>query len=295
MSPAHHQNRRGILAMVIAMAVFTTNDTAMKLALREFPVGQAMLVRGLFALAITVTVVTASGHLDKLRLLLRPAVILRAGFEAVGAVMFFTCLKRLALADLVAITQATPLIIAAYCAATGIAPMGWRRWAAVLTGFAGVLLIVRPGGSGFDPFLGVAVLSATFVAGRDLATRQIASEIPSTVILVTTSVAVLAIGAALSATEEWVPLRPGPVGLLAFASVFVSLGHFFAIVAFRDVDVAVVSPFRYSVMVWAVLAGLLVFGEQPSAATLAGSTLIVGSGLYTIHRERLRAKAISGR
>jgi drug/metabolite transporter (DMT)-like permease len=295
MTPTPTQNRRGIIAMVAAMAVFTANDTAMKLALVQLPVGQAMAVRGLFALVICFALIFASGHAGKVKMLVRPVVVMRAAFEATGAIAFFTCLKLLPLADVVAITQATPLIIAAYCAATGLAQMGWRRWAAVIVGFSGVLVVVRPGASAFDPTMLVAVVAAMLVAARDITTRAIPSGIPSMVVLFSTSVAVLLSGGALGATETWVPLDRTSIALLGAASLLVTLAHYCAITAFRDVDVAVVSPFRYTVLIWAIVAGMLVFGEYPNGLTLVGAALIAGSGLYTVHRERIQATAAAGR
>jgi drug/metabolite transporter (DMT)-like permease len=293
MLPALSPNARGILAMVAGMAVFTANDATMKLALVKLPVGQATAVRGVIALTLSLGLVVGMGHWSQIRTIARPIVALRAICETLGALAFFTALKGLTLADLVAITQSSPLNIAAYCAVSGLAPMGPRRWAAVLVGFIGVLIVAEPVGHS-DPMMGVALLAAAFVAARDIVTRKIPAGIPSMLVLCSTSLAVLIGGLVMGASETWQPLDLRSLGLLATAAVLVNGGHFLLIVAFRGVDMAVVSPFRYSVMIWAIIAGYLVFGTSPSAMTLAGAALIAGSGLYTVHRERVLARRAAG-
>ncbi len=287
--PTPAQNRRGILAMVASMAIFTANDTFTKLARVDLPVGEVLFIRGVFAGMVSLALVVAFGETRKMHLAFRAPVLARAGMEAAVAFTFILAIGHMPLADLTAIMQTTPLLIALYCALTGIAPMGPRRWAAVLVGFLGVLLVVKPGGAGIGLDTALALGSAVLVASRDMVTRRLDDAIPSVVVLFATSVIVAAAGGALSMVENWKPVSVGTVAMLGLAGFCVAVGHLFAIIAFRSVDVAVVSPFRYSVMLWATLAGFLVFGDVPDAAALAGAALIAGSGLYTVHRERIRA------
>ena len=279
--PTPAQNRRGILAMVASMAVFTANDTFTKLARVDLPVGEVLFIRGIFAGLVSLALVVAFGETRKLHLALRAPVLARAGMEVAVAFTFILAIGHMPLADLTAILQTTPLLIALYCALTGIAPMGPRRWAAVLVG--------KPGAAGIGLETALALASAVLVASRDMVTRRLDPAIPSVVVLCATSVIVAAAGAALSMVETWKPVSGGTVAMLGVAGVCVAVGHLCAIIAFRGVDVAVVSPFRYSVMLWATLAGFIVFGDVPDAAALAGAALIAGSGLYTVHRERIRA------
>ncbi|WP_406856952.1 DMT family transporter [Alsobacter sp. KACC 23698] len=284
------QNRRGVLAMLAAMAVFTTSDALMKLVRTALPPGEVVFVRGLFAVLFSVALLVGMGHVRDARRVLAGPAALRAGVEAIVALCFVTALGHMALADLTAIGQSSPILIAVFCAVTGLEPMGWRRWAAVLTGFAGVLLVVRPTGESFDVYTLVALLSAVFVAVRDLVTRRIHPSVPTAAVLAATSTAVCAAGAVLGLAEDWIAPTPAQWAGLGGAGLAVALGHLCVITAFRGVDVTVVSPFRYSVIVWAILAGAAVFGEIPDATTLAGATLVVGSGVYTVHRERIRAR-----
>ena len=289
LQPTPAQNRRGILAMVASMAIFTANDTFTKLARVDLPVGEILFIRGVFAGIVSLVLVIAFGETRNLHLALRAPVLARACMEAAVAFTFILAIGHMPLADLTAIMQTTPLLIALYCALTGIAPMGPRRWAAVVVGFLGVLLVVKPGGAGIGLDTALALGSAVLVASRDMVTRRLDPAIPSVVVLCATSVIVGSAGAALSLVESWKPVSGGTVAMLGAAGVCVAIGHLCAIIAFRGVDVAVVSPFRYSVMLWATLAGFTVFGDVPDVAALCGAALIAGSGLYTVHRERIRA------
>ncbi|MCP8940043.1 DMT family transporter [Alsobacter sp. SYSU M60028] len=286
-------NRRGIVAMLAAMAFFVANDAMTKLARETLGAGQVMAVRGVFALAITLALVAWMGEAGRLRLVLRPRVLGRATSELAVATLYIIALGFMPLADLIAVMQSTPLLIAVYLAFTGLEPMGWRRWLSILVGFAGVLLVVRPGGSSFDIYTVAAFGSAVLVGVRDLATRRFGSDIPTVLILFSSVVLVMAGGVAMASYEGWRPLSPSVAGVLAGAAFFVVLGNYAMITAFRNVEVAVVSPFRYSVIVWGALAGYLVFGEVPDLFAALGACLIVAAGVYTVHRERLRARAIS--
>jgi drug/metabolite transporter (DMT)-like permease len=282
-------NRRGIVAMLLAMAFFVANDAMVKLAREGLQSGQVMTVRGLFAIAITVGVVLWVGEFRRVRLMLRRRLLFRGLVELSLAGLYIVALGHLPLADLSAILQSTPIIMALWLAVTGAERMGWRRWTAVVVGFLGVLLVVRPGGGSFDVYAIIAFVSAALVAVRDLTTRRFGSEVPTVLILLSTVLMVTAGGATLSLFEEWRPMSAPVVALLAAAAGFVVLGNYAVITAFRNVEIAVVSPFRYSVILWAALAGFLVFGEIPDLMGAAGALLIVASGVYTVHRERLRA------
>ncbi len=288
-------NRRGIISMMLAMAFFVTNDTFMKLAREELPAGQVMAIRGIFGAVFTAAFVVAMGEARRARMVLRGSVLLRGSLELAVAVCFIIALGHLPLADITAMGQSAPLLLAAYVAVRGQERMGWRRWSAVFIGFLGVLLVVKPGGAGFGIYSVLGILAAVLVAGRDLATRRIPREIPTVLILSTTAVLVPLGGLAMGLVETWRTPSWPVVGHLALAGLFVTLGHYFVIGAFRGVEIAVVSPFRYSVVLFAVAYGLVVFGEVPDTLGAIGTMMIVGSGLYTLHRERIRRREYATR
>jgi drug/metabolite transporter (DMT)-like permease len=285
-SPA--ANRRGILAMLAAMMFFIGNDTLLKLAASTYPPGQIMAIRSGFASLMALGLVAGSGELGRLRSLGSPVVLGRACLEAIVAFLYITSVSHLALANITAISQATPIILTLMTVAFGIERVGWRRWCAVFVGFAGVLLVVKPSPTGFDIYGWIALAAAAVVAGRDLVTRLIGDHIPSVVVTLSTTSAVGLAGLLVGLGEEWQPLATREVLLLLSAAVLVTLGNLAIIVAFRGGDVSVVSPFRYSIVVFAVALGFLVFGEWPDAIAWLGTALIVGSGVYTMHGERLR-------
>ncbi len=290
LSPAG-ANRRGIVAMLAAMTLFTGNDTILKVATAQLPTGQIMAVRGVFAMAIVFGLIAARGEIRHLAHIGSPRVIGRAALEAVIACLFILSLASLPIANITAILQATPLIMTLIAVLLGLERVGWRRWSAVAVGFAGVLLIVRPSVSGFDAYAAIGLLTALLVAIRDLVTRSIGGHIATTVVTFSTTATVTLLGLGLSFAEDWQPLGWRELALLATAAFFVSLGNMAIVRAFRVGEMSVVSPFRYSIILTSLLAGLVVFGEWPDLVAGFGIALIVLSGVYTIHREQTRARA----
>lgn len=281
-------NRRGILFMLAAMTLFVCNDTLMKLAREVYPAGQALTLRAVFAVAIGIALVFVVKENDRLAMALKPRVILRGLLEAASALAFSWSLGLLPLATMTAINMASPLLIVILAVALRIENVGWRRTLALIVGFAGVLIVVRPGADSFGPAAIVALISTVFTAGRDLATRMIGPEVPSTVVSLTTTVLVGLLGAGFGLTETWLPVWRHEVLYVLGASLLVTAGTFCIISAFRRSDVSVVSQYRYAVIAIAALIGYLVWGDIPDGMAFAGIALIIGSGLYTMHRQRKR-------
>ena len=278
--------------MALAMALFVVNDIFTKLARVHWEAGQILIVRGLVAIVLIGMWIRLSGAMGGLGYLRHPRVALRAGLEAFVAATFVTALGRLPLADLTAILMLSPLLITAFSMLFFGEAVGWRRWLAVLAGFAGMLLIVRPGGTLDGPGVALALASTVGVALRDLVTRHLPAAIPSPIVVLSTTLATIVTGLAMTGTlGGWQPIAREPLVYAAIAAVFVAAGNYAIIVACRIADLTVIAPFRYTLLVWSILAGLLVFGEWPNAMALAGVGLIAGSGLYTIHRERVRRAA----
>lgn len=287
-------NRRGILATLIAVVLWTCNDTCGKLASEVFPTGEMMAIRGVFAIAIAVTLVLATGHGRILwrgaHLFLRPMVLLRALLDSVVVFTFLKALAHMQLADVTAISQATPIIMTVLAAAFGLERIGWRRFLAVLVGFLGVILVVKPSTGGLTIYATLAVISAALVAMRDLLTRYIDPIIPSPVIALVTAVAGAFTGLMLGVTEEWRPALVPASLYLMLAGILVTLGNLAIVIAYRDAEVGVVAPFRYFSIVTALLLGYIVFASLPDMISMLGILLIIASGVYTMHRERLRRR-----
>jgi drug/metabolite transporter (DMT)-like permease len=288
MSPRN--NRRGIVAMLLAMSFFIANDSLLKLASATLPPGQIMAVRGFFATAIALSIVAGTGQLKSLTKLASPFGMLRGCLEAVVAFLLISSLPHLPIAIITAIVQSTPLIMTLAMVMLGLERVRWRRWSAIVVGFLGVLVIVRPGPAGLNIYAFLALAAAVLVAGRDLATRFVPADVPSTVVALASTAAVGIAGVLVGFGETWPPLGTRELSYILGAAVLVTLGNLFNIIAFRDTDVSVVAPFRYSVILWAILSGLVIFGELPDPTAFVGIALIVASGVYTIHREQVRQR-----
>lgn len=295
MNPAPLNNTRGIVLLCIAMAGYTLNDTFVKLASGYgLPSSQIMAVRGVMALLIFSSVLATGGLARQLRGISHPLVLIRALIDALVAICFIWSVKFLPLADITAIVLASPLFATALSAVILQEKVGWRRWAAVLTGFAGMLLVAHPSTEGFQlPGL-LALVSAFGVAVRDMLTRRLPAQIPSTSPAFATTVATAALGfASVPLYGPWVTQGGNATAFLLAAAVFLIVGNLLVAQAFRNVDILTISPFRYTSVLWATLLGYAAFGTVPDKLSIAGIALIVGSGLYTLHREKVRRQAFA--
>lgn len=288
--PPSSPNRRGILAILAATACFTGNDTIVKLVVKSAPLGEVLFVRGLMVCALVGVLLVALGHFTDIRMAASRLVVGRSALEALAALLFTTALVHMPLAELSTIALLSPLIITALSVFLFGEVVRWRRWSAIAVGFAGALLVVKPTPSAFDAWALLGILCAFASASRDLVTRQLPPGIPSIVVSFMAAVAVTAVGAILGLWETWRPFGLGELGLLAAGAVALAAGNFLLVLAFRDVEVSVIAPFRYSLLIWASLAGFAVFGEVPDAWSGTGAVLIVGSGIYALHREAVRAR-----
>jgi drug/metabolite transporter (DMT)-like permease len=291
-------NRRGILAMAIAMAAFNLSDALTKLATQQLPLGETIFVRGLFATAAVAAAVAYDGSWRRMRDLATPQLGLRLIGE-VGATLFYLmALVHLALPNVSAVFQATPLAMTAAAAIFLGETVGPRRWIAIAVGFVGVMIIVRPGLAGFEPAAIWVLVSVGFVVLRDISTARLGARLPTSLVTLSTAVAVTMLGAALRPFEDAVstvtvwtlPTLP-QTGLLALAATALLTGYVTLIRATQLAETSAIAPYRYTLLVWAFLYGLVFFGQTPDLPTWIGATIVVATGLYAFHRERLARAA----
>lgn len=282
-------NLKGAALMSGAMAAFVANDTLIKLASEHFPLFQALMLRGLFA---TLFIGIIAWHRRQLFVPIvrsdRPTLGLRTVGEIGATVCFLTALFNMPLANVTAILQAAPLAVTMGASLFLGYKVGWRRYSAIAVGFIGVIIIIRPGAEGFNAYAGLALVAVLFVVLRDLSTRQLSPSVPSIQVALITALSVTIIGALLAPTQEWAPITWTGLAYLAAAAGFLIFGYLFSVMTMRVGEIAFVSPFRYTVLLWAMLLGYFVFGEVLETASLVGSTIIVLTGLYSFHRERKR-------
>jgi len=285
-------NPRGALLMMLSMAAFTLNDTCMKALSDTLPLAQAIFLRGLATTTLLAGLALATGAWPR-RLPRRDwgLVALRTLAEIAAAYFFITALFNMPIANATAILQALPLAVTLAGAVFLGEAVGWRRVSAIVVGFLGVLLIVRPGAEGFTVYSLYALAAVAAVTVRDLAARRLSREVPSVGVALIAAAAVTVGFGAASAWVDWVPVTPRVAALLAGASVLIIGGYVFSVSAMRVGDIAAVAPFRYTGLIWALVLGLIVFGDWPAPVTLIGAALVVGSGVYTLNRESRRARA----
>jgi drug/metabolite transporter (DMT)-like permease len=286
-------NLRGILAMMLSMFAFNIGDTLFKVMGVTLPVGEMLLVRGIFATAIMLVAAWWMDALKHWRKVLTPMMAWRTLFEVACSMLFFIAMMRMAFSDVAAIGQFTPLMVMAGAAVFLGEPVGWRRWTAAAVGFAGVLLIIKPGTGAFQPMALVALASMAFVTGRDLITRVMPRDVPTVLITLSSALGGMLVGPLMMPFEDWRWFTLMETGVMLICALTVLGGYVMIILAMRFGDTAVVSPFRYGYMVFAMLSSLLVFRERPDLISWLGIALVVGSGLYMVHRERVRRRAVA--
>lgn len=281
-------NLRGALFMAVSMAGFTMNDVLTKVVSDSMNMAQIMLIRGVFATVLIGVLAWHRGAFRVPRHMLDRWMVLRAVGEVVATLCFLTALAHLPIANVSAILQALPLGVTMGAALLFSEPVGWRRWLAIGVGFAGVLVIVRPGLEGFSVYSLFALGCVLACVVRDLATKRIDAEVPSLFVSTVTACAVSVTGAALVVPYGgWTPVELADAGLLFGAAVLLLFGYQFIILSMRTGDISYIAPFRYTGLLWAILLGYLVFGDVPDAAMSIGATIIIGSGLYALYREQI--------
>ncbi|MBT6119665.1 MAG: DMT family transporter, partial [Rhodospirillaceae bacterium] len=204
--------------------------------------------------------------------------------------LFVTGLNVMPFADAVAMTLAGPLFLTALAVPILGEPVGWRRWTAVGIGFIGVLIMVRPGGEAMRLVAIFPLAAALAGAVRDLITRRMSRSESSLAMLFWTT-AIVTMGGLTTLPFGWVPPRIDDLGLLIATGFMLASAHYLFIEAFRLAQAAVIAPFKYTNLVWAVIIGLIVWGDLPDAWVFTGAALVVASGLYILHREAVRRRA----
>jgi drug/metabolite transporter (DMT)-like permease len=284
------ENLRGILLMTGSMALFAMEDMFLKFSAQTLPTGEILLLTCIPGFLFFAALARSSGRRTLTAEALHPWVLARNLGEVVGTYGYITALAALPLATVSAVLQAMPLAVTLAAALFLGEAVGWRRWSAIATGFAGVLIVIRPGMAGFQPAGLWVLVTVAGLALRDLASRLIPADYATSQVSAWGVASVAVLGAGMTALQGMQALTPWQASMLAGAFVFGTAGYWAITAATRKGDVSVVSPFRYSRLVFAIAIGALVFAERPDRMTLAGAALIITSGLYSFMRERIRAR-----
>lgn len=294
------ENLIGIASMAACNFFFLINDTCLKLASEELPLGQILTLRGGMVTLFLLPIVWVSGAFKYAAALKSWHVASRTFAEIAAAFLYLLAVFNIPIANTNAILQVVPLMITAAGAVFLGERVGWRRWTAILIGFLGVLIVIRPGLEGFNAYALMALASMLFITLRDMNSRLMPRQIPSLLIAIVTGffVGLSGPGIGLILDETWLVPSWHAIGLLGIAILFLVGGYLTAVIAMRHGDISVVAPFRYTAIILALIVGYLVFGDVPDLPMLVGTAIIVATGVYTFHRERkaalLKAEAFSG-
>lgn len=281
------ENLRGAVLMTASMASFTINDTFIKSLSGDLPLMQTVFLRGL---AVTPLLALLAWHRGALRFRLTRGdgwlLVLRSLSEILAALFFLTALYNMPLANATAILQAAPLMVTLAGALFFGEAIGIWRMSAILIGFVGVLLIVQPGGEGFTSYSIWALAAVLAVVARDVLTRKMSGALPSLTVATVTGFSVGAAAGIAALFEPWAPVSAGNALALGGSVVAILFAYTLSVTAVRVGDMGFVAPFRYTGLLWALVLGLLAFGDFPGPLTLIGSAIVIAAGLFTYLRER---------
>lgn len=293
MGDAVRDNNVGAIgAMLLSTVFYTLSDAAMKFVSAAMPTGEAVMLRSAGVVLVLWIAAWRMGALATLRKALVPAMLWRSLGDGVNSLTFQAALARMPLADAMGILQLGPLSLTAASAFVLGAHVGWRRWLAVMAGLVGALLVIKPGSGAFNAWgllVVAAVLSGTV---RDLATRRFDPALSPVVMLLVSQAGVGLLATGSLVFEHWVWPSPLQLVQLTIGAVFIAAGHLALIEAVRHSNLAAVAPYRYAGIVWAILAGVVLWGHVPDTLSLAGIAILIAAGLHTLLDERRARRAV---
>jgi drug/metabolite transporter (DMT)-like permease len=275
---------KGIAVMVVGVALLTANDAISKYLTESHPVGQVICLRQAATLLVIVPYVMGVSGWGALRVASWPGQAARGLLFVVNSAFMVLGLSLLPLATVITIMFASPLITAALSAPLLAERVSPARWLAILAGFVGVLIVVRPGATGFEWALLLPVAAATANALRDIVTRRL-SRTETSISMLLWSTLIVTAAALTTAPFGWQPVTAAAAAWFVAAGVFNAAAHFLLIEALRLGEAAAIAPVRYTSLIWAVLIGFLVWRELPDAWVWAGSAVIVASGVWMVRAE----------
>jgi drug/metabolite transporter (DMT)-like permease len=282
---------RGPLFMVLATGSYVVNDTMMKLATEGLPPYEVLTLRGISASLWGILLLAALGQLGRMREVFSRWVLARNVFELAAILGYVVALAHMQIADVIALGQITPLIVLVGAALLYREPLGSVSVALIGLGFLGALMVVQPTAAGISVYALLGLSNAVFSAVRDIVGRRVPAQIPGMLVAFGAS-AVVMLGALAAhlLLEETVPPSPHHLLLLAAAGLFLFCGHYSIFASYRIGPTGMVAPFYYFFTFWALVSGLLVFGNLPNMLAIGGIVLVVASGLAIVLLDRRKYK-----
>jgi drug/metabolite transporter (DMT)-like permease len=274
---------KGVCIMILGAGVLSMNDAVSKHLVETYPIGQILCLRQTVALAVVLIYVWRTDAWRDLRINDRTGQALRAILHVGGAALIVWALSALPIATVTAIVFSSPVVVLVFSMRMLGERVSWARWIAVIIGFAGVLAIIRPGGVGFEWALLIPVAAAVASGLRDLMTRRLARSDTSISVLFWASALMVAV-TLFTIPLGWQPLTLSASIWLIVNGLLNAGAHFLMIEALRLGAAGLVSPFRYTAILWATVAGFLVWQEVPDVMTMIGAAMLVFSGVLIVRR-----------
>lgn len=274
-------NRRGIVALVSAMAIFIVSDVMAKLTTDSFDTPQMMVLRGLSALLAVLVMLFASGQHRLMRRVLTPLIFFRSLLEGAATWGFLAAIREMPLASATTIVLATPLLMMPLAVVFLKEHVDAKRWIATAVGFGGVLLVLQPQGD-WQPASLYAMACACFIAVREIITRRLPPDVPTLGVTVMSATAISGVGGLGLFQSGWRDFTWEPFLLVVGAGFLNAWGNYLNTQAYRMGQASVVSPFRYSTIPLSFAASFLFWGTVPTLAMCLGALLILGAGLVVL-------------
>lgn len=293
-APVRHDMARGVAFLLAAYFLFTAMNALAKLLGGAYPVGELMFFRSAAALIPVGILLARSGGIGALRTARPYGHAARASTALLAMFANYWSVVRLPLGDAIALGNTMPLFITILAIPLLGERVGIHRWGAVVAGFAGMLLIavgLGAFGAGAVPLLPVAVAAShgLFAAGSQLLVRQLSATEKSATIVAWQSI-LLTVACGLALPFVWVTPSASDLALMIMMGICGGLGQFLMTQAYANAEASAIAPWTYSGIVWAIVLGFLVWGEVPTPLMIAGSAVVAVSGLYILHRERIRRR-----
>ena len=283
------KNFYGSLYMTLSMFGYASSDAFIKYIGLILPLSEILFLRGILAVFLLFLLTYLRNELfvsvDKNQI---KFLILRVIGDVGCTIFFLTALINMKLANATAVLQCLPLALVFSAAVFLKEDVGWRRWSAIIFGFFGVLIIIKPATAEFNYYSLVALIAVCFIVLRDLSTRRLHEAIPSTFVSLITALSVTITGLLFLPFQTWVKPSFEIIGSLSATAVLLILGVLFNIISMRTGEVSFIAPFRYSIIIFAILYGIIFYNEFPDKLMILGSIMLVSAGLYTLYREQTK-------
>ena len=283
------KNFYGSLYMTLSMFGYASSDAFIKYIGLVLPLSEILFLRGILAVFLLLLLTYLRNELfvsvDKNQI---KFLILRVIGDVGCTIFFLTALINMKLANATAVLQCLPLALVFSASVFLKEDVGWRRWSAIIFGFFGVLIIIKPATAEFNYYSLVALIAVCFIVLRDLSTRRLHEAIPSTFVSLITALSVTITGLLFLPFQTWVNPSFEIIGSLSATALLLILGVLFNIISMRTGEVSFIAPFRYSIIIFAILYGIIFYNEFPDKLMILGSIMLVSAGLYTLYREQTK-------